>query len=452
MQKQWDAELMSEQHDRVLVLGAGVAGLTAARALGERGVPVLVLEAQERVGGRVLSRVTAEGDVIELGAEFIHGRPPELWALVDEAGWTTTERSGAMLRLGETEPALHEDQDAEEGNPFQPLEQLADLAEDVSFAQWLAASSVPKGKRAALTGYVEGFNAADAQRISARSLGLQQQAEDATEGDLVWHLHGGYAQLPEYLAKRVRELGGEIRLGSAVTAIRWQPGHVALEAHDPVSGEAVALAGSRCIVTLPLGVLQHAAESGGVRFEPEPAGLKAARRLAMGQVVRFTLVFREPWWQDAPSTRPGTAEPLSFLFTSGEAIPVWWTAHPEPEARATLTGWVGGPRASLLGSRSAAELAREACVALARAFAISETIVHGALVSVHRHDWTADPWARGAYSYVPAGALDAPAAMSQPEDDTLFFAGEHTDTTGHWGTVHAAMRSGLRAAAQVLGE
>jgi monoamine oxidase len=72
------------------------------------------------------------------------------------------------------------------------------------------------------------------------------------------------------------------------------------------------------------------------------------------------------------------------------------------------------------------------------------------LDEVYTHDWDRDAYAQGAYSYVPAGAIDAPFAMTEPEASTLFFAGEHTDITGHWGTVHAALRSGLRAATQIL--
>jgi monoamine oxidase len=76
--------------------------------------------------------------------------------------------------------------------------------------------------------------------------------------------------------------------------------------------------------------------------------------------------------------------------------------------------------------------------------------VRDALLATHKHDWELDPFAFGAYSYVPAGALDAPGAMAQPEAGTLFFAGEHTDTTANWGTVHAALGTGLRAARQVV--
>jgi monoamine oxidase len=83
-------------------------------------------------------------------------------------------------------------------------------------------------------------------------------------------------------------------------------------------------------------------------------------------------------------------------------------------------------------------------------FQLSEQSVRDALMATHRHDWQLDPFSRGAYSYVLVGALDAPAKMAQPEAGTLFFAGEHTDTTGNWGTVHAALRTGLRAAEQVF--
>ena len=73
------------------------------------------------------------------------------------------------------------------------------------------------------------------------------------------------------------------------------------------------------------------------------------------------------------------------------------------------------------------------------------------LAGHHHFDWSRDPLSFGAYTWVPAGAADASAKISEPVEQTLFFAGEHTDTTGHWGTVHGALRSGLRAAANLLG-
>jgi monoamine oxidase len=434
----------TESVAQVIVLGAGMAGLTAARALAERGVRVLVLEARERVGGRVSSK-QADGTTVELGAEFVHGRVPELWALIDEAGLETVERDGTVLRA-EPDGGLEED-DPQDHAMFKTLEELREHeGPDESFADYIAGKPMASEDREALVGYVEGFNAADAQRIGIKGLAAQQAAEDATEGDRIWHVRGGYAQLAEYLAARVKELGGEIRLGKVVRSIAWEAGSVRV-----TTGAGVVYAARQCIVTLPLGVLQQV-NSGGIEMIPEPRAVPAARRLAMGNVVRFSMVFRRCWWTDAPvAIAPEKLRELSFLFTFAETPAVWWTPHPEP-GRAELTGWIGGPRSATLQGRTAEELGAEACRVLAKVFGLGEEDVRRELLSTHTHDWAGDPFSLGAYSYIPAGALDAPRAMTEPAENTLFFAGEHTDITGHWGTVHAAMRSGLRAAEQVLGE
>jgi len=429
----------------VLILGAGIAGLTAARALSERGVRVTVVEARDRVGGRLLSRVAAGVDTVELGAEFVHGRAPELWALLAECEAQATEREGTLLRE-DGDGGLVED-DPQDEERFAPLEDLEDFTgEDVSFADWLATSAVPEEERPALLGYVEGFNAADAHIIGVRSLGVQQKAEEATEGDRAWHVRGGYAQIAEHLAGRVKEHGGNVLLNAEVLGVCWSTRSVEVETNRGI------LRAKRCIITLPLGVLQSVNSEAGLRITPEPAAILQARRLAMGHVVRFTMVFRERWWEQSRALPAETLRAMSFLFTAQHLPPVWWTMHPEAEAAPTLTGWIGGPHAKALEGRSAGELGSEACATLARVFSVDEDLVRASLLETHSHDWSSDPFARGAYSYVPAGAMDAPAAMTQPEDETLFFAGEHTDTTGHWGTVHAALRSGLRAAQQVLGE
>lgn len=441
-----------KRHDAdVLVIGAGVAGLAAARALAQRGLHVIVVEARDRIGGRIYTERVQSGVLVEHGAEFIHGRVPELWSVLEEAGLETIERSGAMLREATRGAGMTED-GARSDDFFSALDQLAHLpGEDVSFAEWLDRSDLPEGPREALTGYVEGFNAADARRISARSLGIQQAAEEATEGDRGWHLPAGYARLPEFLADRVRSSGGTILLDRPVHAIRWREGEVV------VSGKQGDLRAPHCVITLPLGVL-HAANSSepfSVRIEPEPRPLFEARRLAMGHVVRFTMIFRAPWWAQLTAQPDLSREALQtarFFFTPERVPPVWWTRHPEPEPLPTLVGWVGGPRCKDLQGSSAAALGKAACHDLAEAFGIAEDAIREALVSTETYDWSTDPYALGSYSYVPALALDASAAMGEPVAGTLFFAGEHTDTTGHWGTVHAALRSGLRVAQQVLDE
>jgi monoamine oxidase len=159
--------------------------------------------------------------------------------------------------------------------------------------------------------------------------------------------------------------------------------------------------------------------------------------MAMGTAARITLLFRERFWEDA-------AAELSFLFAQQPPLPVWWTSHPEDAPM--LTGWVGGPRALAL-PRGAA-LQTEALAMLSAVF--QRTDLPSLLVSAHTHDWMVDPLSVGAYSYAPKGACNASDELAQPVADTIYFAGEHTDTTGNWGTVHAALGSGLRAAGQIL--
>ena len=318
---------------------------------------------------------------------------------------------------------------------------------DATFAEWLGRSDVPADERPALLSYIEGFNTADANRIGILGLGAQQTAEDSTEGDRAWHIQGGYAQITEYLAGKTRDLGGKILLKHTVVELTWAPEQV-----EVITSDGKTLRAPRCIVSLPLGVLQRVNREGSLRMQPEPAALAHARRLDMGQVARFTMIFRTAWWRATPiALARETLANMSFLFTP-EAVPgVWWTPLPE-DGPAMLTGWVGGPRSEALSGKSAEDLGDEACRTLALVFGLSAKALRDQLLATYTHDWRADPLSLGAYSYVPAGALDAPRAMTEPEAGTLFFAGEHTDVTGHWGTVHAALRSGLRAAAQILGD
>ncbi|MBE7181332.1 MAG: FAD-dependent oxidoreductase, partial [Terriglobus roseus] len=208
----------------VVVVGAGMAGLGAARTLVEQNFQVVVLEAKDRVGGRVFTEKISADVLVEHGAEFVHGRPPHLWQLIREAGVRFVERDGAMLQE-ESSGTLAEESGEEGISLFHGLEKLADLpGEDLSFAEWLSGAEVKADHQRRLIASIEGFNAADARVISAKSLGVQQIAQNGEEGDRAWHLPDGYAQLPEFLADRVRAGGGDLRLGCEVDAIRWRPG------------------------------------------------------------------------------------------------------------------------------------------------------------------------------------------------------------------------------------
>ena len=374
--------------------------------------------------------------ILELGAEFVHGRPPELWDLIREAGLDTCELDGVNV--------CHKDGKLrkcdEQSEIFKFLGQLETWkGPDLAFADYPPLHKLSPEKREQIISYVQSFNAADYRQIGIHSLAVQQQAEEQIQGDELFRIREGYDRLPQFLAQKVREAGARIELSRPVERIEWQRGRVEVFARD--GGELVQISANKAVIAVPLGVLQQL----GVIFDPVPHALIAANQLAMGPVRRFILLFHQRWWAD----HEHVALPrLSFFFAHDAMPPVWWTAHPW-ETR-TLTGWIGGPRSASFDQCTREQVGDLACRELARIFSLPLDYLRAQLICCATHDWQTDPYSCGSYSYIPARALDAVLELATPVENTLYFAGEHTDLTGHWGTVHAAIRSGQRAAGQVL--
>jgi monoamine oxidase len=450
---------MARNEYDTVVIGAGVAGLAAARVLATAGQRVATVEARDRIGGRICTRrvAAARGILpIELGAEFIHGLPAEIWALIGEAGLATYELQGSQLSFTGNHLQKSDESHHAASDVLEDLKRATQARpeSDMSFADYLTHARIGAADAEAAAAYVEGFNAADRTLIGTAALAKQQRAEDEIQGDRLFHVRGGYDQIPQALAREIERTRSPILLDRHVRQVAWAEGAVSIHAEDS-HGVLSTLHAKRAVVTLPLGVLQ----TGAMRFDPEPASLLAhARRMRMGTVVRATLVFSSRFWRDddLPIARSDLAtelKQLSFLFTSQLTPGTWWTAMPEDSP--IITGWTGGSKAEILQNQLRADGDPDMLLTvwlrtLSMAFGMSERALTRQLTSWHAHDWSADEHARGAYSYAPVGAFDASDKMSIPVAGTLYFAGEHTDTSGHWGTVHGALRSGLRAARQVL--
>jgi monoamine oxidase len=449
---------MTRQPERaadVIVIGAGVSGLEAARRLVRRGLEVIVLEARPRAGGRIdTHHLPAWPAPVEAGAEFVHGRPRELLRSLAAARAAVVEVGGrrTVVKRGSVHGAGADWRDAQAW-----LDRLPD--EDVAFAAMIErpefARRIPAATRALLRGFVEGFNAADATRISVLGLNRQTRASEA-EGSGAFRVREGYDALVSHLARPVTRAGGGLRLGTVVTQVRWGARGVEVRARGPLGGALAPLRARAALVTVPLGVLQARPPApGAVEFVPPlPRGKRSAiERLAMGNVVKLALLSRTPFGVGGAAAIPREA---GFIHAPGAIVPTWWSFGPEP--RRCLVGWVAGPAADRFASRHAAERASEAWVAtavasLARALggAGGPDALLGAVEDARVFDWARDPYARGAYSWVPVGGVDAPAALGAPVGRCLFFAGEATDTRGDPGTVHGALATGARAAAEIAG-
>ncbi|MDQ3908108.1 MAG: FAD-dependent oxidoreductase [Acidobacteriota bacterium] len=442
----------------VLIIGAGAAGLAAARDIAAAGLRVVVVEARERVGGRIFTLREGESETpVELGAEFIHGRPRETLDLVKSAGLTLRPVSGRHwhVRGGELTKSSEFWSRLEEIN--KRMERAT--GRDHSFEQFLEteARDEPEEVKQIARLYVEGFHAARAERVGVQGLNRTNRAEEEIDGDEQSRINEGYDRVARWLRESAQASGAEFLLNAVVEDVRWSRGRVELRGTTrqgmPDGGRSFKCEASRLVVTLPLGVLQaREGERGAVRFEPAlTAKREAAMRLAMGNVVRVVLRFREPFWERLNLVAGGERADLSrlgFIHDPRARLPTWWTQSP---LRAPLlVGWAGGSRADALPTGGADDLREQVLASLRAIFRVPQSLVEDSLAASFMHDWRVDPFARGAYSYVPVGGLEALERLAEPVEGTIFFAGEATNTEGHWGTVHGAISTGLRAAGEVV--
>jgi monoamine oxidase len=409
----------------VIVIGAGASGLTAARDLERAGRSVICLEARDRIGGRIFTIHDPLTPLpIELGAEFIHGRPPEIWDIVHAARLPVHETSGRMVHAG-----AHTADPGDMDRVIEDIKNRGADEPDESFLSFVERRDYSRTDRLAAAGFVEGFDAARKERIGVASLAQEERAADAIDGDCSFHISSGYDSLALGLARPC------VRLNAIVESVVWRRGSVAVQVRSALDAHRETLHAKRVVVTVPLGVLQEA----GIRFEPEPTAiLEAARALEFGQAIRVTLRFDRAFWEDNE-----TVAGAGFIFSDEAVFPTWWTTL--PVAAPVITGWSAGPKADPLLGKSRSEVVSAALGSLGRI--LGET--PGRLENAWFHDWHADPFSRGAYSYVPAGALPARQRLAEPVEDTLYFAGEATDLLGYGGTVHGAIASGHRVARQI---
>lgn len=436
----------------VIVIGAGAAGMAAAVELGKSGLSVLIMEARDRIGGRIFTQWDPVLDVpIEMGAEFIHGKSKEIWELLQKHKVPVLEvRGGSWCsrkgRLSQCDFFSEVDE---------ILGKMDDQSADESFLDFLQRrfpntrhdSKRDEAKRWALD-YVTGFNAADPALVGVHWLVNEMRAEEEIEGDRAFRSRNGYADLVEILRQQLAEAQVAVQTGTVVEQIKWQRGQANVKVRAPQG--TLTVTAPRVLVTLPLAVLQASpGEVGAVEFDPPlpPRKIEAMGKMDMGRVMRVVLRFRDRFWENISPAKSKTLSGMSFLFSHDEWFPTWWTRM--PEKLPIMTGWAPFRSADRLTGKSLEFVVDRSLETLGRLLGLRANELAGRLEAAYLHDWQSDPFSRGAYSYGKVGASGAQEELGRPVEDTLFFAGEASDVSGNNGTVHGAISSGRRAAAEI---
>ena len=420
-----------------IVVGAGMAGLAAADRLAAEGERVTVVEARDRLGGRIHSVDTWDGVTLDVGASWMRGeRNNPLADLVREAGVPTAvfnratetayDPKGRRLLFDRHRRNMEDVNLLHEHMYWANVGTGAQESIEEGIAQALHDANLVRG-RARDAGEIvhrltEADHGASADEVAFSAVGA---LHEFSGDDVVFPQ--GMSRLTEYLAQ-----GIDVRLGHVVRSVSHDDRGVTVRASTPEG--PVALTADRALVTLPLGILQ----SGQVAFEPALPGDKqdAVRRLGTGRLDKLFLLFDDVFWGDAEViVNLGTEEGTWFHWYAGQRV----------MGKPVLATRNGGGAARFLARMEETEVVEHAMASLRGMFRKApDPIAH------HLTHWSDDPFALGSFSYTAVGSGDSDRlALGRPVDDRLFFAGEATEIE-HTATVHGALLSGRREADRVL--
>ncbi|MEN0056807.1 MAG: NAD(P)/FAD-dependent oxidoreductase [Mucilaginibacter sp.] len=423
----------------VLIIGAGAAGLMAARELAKKGKKIIVLEAQNRIGGRIHT-VYENGKPVELGAEFVHGNLPVTLALLHEAGILYTSASASTWKYDEGKFTNNE-WFIDHWDLF--IDKLSQLEQDTSIDDFIE-SQFPEDKyrelRRSVRQYVSGYDTANPKKASSFALRNEWQHED--EG-AQHRVEGGYIKLLNYLANECESNGGEVKLNSVVKDIYWEPEKVSATTADGVTYHA-----EKIIIAIPLGMLQiETDKEGKITFHPPvKEQQEAIMQMGFGSVIKILIEFDEAFWENESVGEGKSLKDMGYLL-SQEETPTWWTQYPEQST--LFTGWIGGPDAWARKDATDDEILKQALQSIANIFKLDINELQNRIKSWHIINWTTRSFTHGSYAYDTVEAPEARKTLNTPVNETLFFAGEYLYEGAAMGTVEAALTSGRDVAARI---
>jgi monoamine oxidase len=425
-------QIMAEgPREHIIVVGAGAAGLMAARELARAGRRVTVLEARDRCGGRIHPLSEREfGYRADAGAEFIHGEAPVTYRLLAEAGLTALPIQGTRWHV---ENGAFSRDDPADRQMSRLHEVLARLTEDLTVTALLDrhfSGAEFAALRESVLGMVQGYDAADPDRASVFALRDEWMGGDrGTQARIL----GGYGAMVDFLVADCRARGVAFRFQAVVSAIESADEGTIVRCVDGSAHRADV-----AILTVPLPLLQT------IALPPALQRQVAAADIGFGNVIKLLLRFRTRWW-----TAMNARDLADLLFVlSDAAVPVWWTQYPSDHP--VLTGWLGGPATGAYAELDADALIETGLVALAGMFGTPTDVLRSELVAAHAANWGNDPFARGAYSYATLDTRRAQDELTRWHGVPVLISGEALYRGRDMGTVEAALASGLKTAQTVI--
>ena len=422
----------------IIIIGAGAAGLICAQELLQSGANVLVLEARSRIGGRINTSIDPLDETpIELGAEFIHGAPPEVLKIAKSAGLEFYEVKDEHLFYNKSKLEKDDKFWDEVGDIMKKLE--TERKEDRSVSEFLKGHHFSEKNTALFTSFVEGFHAADLKQISEKGLAATEESDEGLH-----RFNGGYSHLALEILKKFPPDHDCLRFNTVVKGIDWSKTDIHIAAD--CMGTHLKFTCKKLVVTIPLGVMKTlSGAKGSIDWNPsQPEPLhEALAGVEMGDVQKITFRFRTQFWKTV------SKDPVCFMHMGPEHyFPTWWSLQPQDSPH--LVAWQGGPRAKEMALWKPQKRIDTAVETLAQLTEKSTEFIREQIISTHSHDWSSDPFSRGAYSYVAQDGSKHAKLLQKPFKNKIFWAGEATATGPARGTVHGAMASGRRAAKELL--